>query len=77
MWCWRRVDTINWTDGVKNGVLHRVMEERNILHTIKRRKPNWISHILCRNCLLKCVIAEKTEEDLEVPGRRGRRLSRY
>jgi hypothetical protein len=31
-------------------VLHSVKEERNILHTIKRRKANWIGHILCRNC---------------------------
>jgi hypothetical protein len=37
-------------------VLHRVKEERNILHTIKRRKANWTGHILRRNCLLKHVI---------------------
>jgi hypothetical protein len=27
-----------------------------ILHTIKQRKANWISHILHRNCLLIHVI---------------------
>jgi hypothetical protein len=44
-------------DRVRNEeVLHRVMEERNNLHIIKRRKANWIGHILCRNCLLKHVI---------------------
>jgi hypothetical protein len=38
---------------VKNKeVLHRVKEERNILHKIKRRKANWIGNILRRNCLL-------------------------
>jgi hypothetical protein len=37
-------------------VLHRVKEERNIVHTIKRRKANWIGHILRRNCLLIHVI---------------------
>jgi hypothetical protein len=26
-------------------VLHRVKEERNILHTVKRRQANWIGHI--------------------------------
>jgi hypothetical protein len=26
-------------------VLHRVNEERNIVHTVKRRKANWIGHI--------------------------------
>jgi ribosomal 50S subunit-associated protein YjgA (DUF615 family) len=39
-------------------VLHRVKEERNIVHTIKRRKANWIGHILRRNCLLKHVFEE-------------------
>jgi heme exporter protein D len=42
-------------------VLHGVQEERNILQTIKRRKDNWISHILRRNCLLKHVTEEKRE----------------
>jgi hypothetical protein len=40
-------------------VLHRVKEERNILHTIKRRKANWIDHILRKNCLLKYIIVKK------------------
>ena len=54
-------------------VLHRVKEERNILHTIKRRKTNWIGHILRRICFLKHVIEIKREERIEVTGRRGRR----
>jgi hypothetical protein len=33
MLCWRRMDKISWTDSVRNEeVLHRVKEERNILH---------------------------------------------
>jgi len=40
------------------------------VYTIKRMKANWIGHILRRNCLLKHVIAGKTEERR----RRGRRL---
>jgi hypothetical protein len=48
-------------------------EERNILHTIKRRKANWICHILRRNCLLKHVIEGKIEGRMEKTGRRGRR----
>jgi hypothetical protein len=51
-------------------VLHRVKEERNILHTIKRR-ANWIGHILRRNCLLKQVIEGKLEGRIEMTGRRG------
>jgi hypothetical protein len=54
-------------------VLHRVKEERNILHKIKRRKANWIGHILRRNCLLKHMIEGKLEGRIEMTGRRGRR----
>jgi hypothetical protein len=54
-------------------VLHRVKEERNILHTIKRRKASLIGHILRRNFLLKHVIEGKLEGRIEMTGRRGRR----
>jgi hypothetical protein len=73
MWCWRRMEKISWIDCVRNEVLHRVKEKRNILHTIKRRKANWIGHILRRNCLLRHVIKEKIEGTIKVTGRRGRR----
>jgi hypothetical protein len=73
MWCWRRMEKISWTDRVRNeDVLHRV-EERNILHTIKRRKANCFGHILRRNCFLKHVIEGKLEGRIEMTGRRGRR----
>jgi hypothetical protein len=39
----------------------------------KRRKANWIGHILRRNCLLKHVIEGKLEGRIEMTGRRGRR----
>jgi len=59
---------------VRNGeVLHRVEEVRNILHTVNRRKANWIGHILCRNCLLEHVIEGKVEGRMEVTERLGRR----
>jgi len=58
--CWTRMEMISWTYHVKNAeVLDRFKEERNILHTIKRRKVNWIGHILQRNCLLKQVTEGK------------------
>jgi len=34
------MEEIVQTDGVKHGVLQRVMEEKNILHAIKRGKDN-------------------------------------
>jgi hypothetical protein len=56
---------------VRNGeVLHRVKEERNILHTINRRKADWIGHILSMNCLLKRIIEGTIEGRLIVTGRR-------
>jgi hypothetical protein len=54
-------------------VLQKVKEERNILHTIKRRKTKWIGHILCRKCPLKHVIEGRKERRIEVTRRRGRR----
>jgi hypothetical protein len=63
---------------VKNkDVLHRVKEERNILHTIKRRKANWIVHILHRNSLLKHIIEGKMEGRIEVMGKRERGTRSY
>ena len=54
-------------------VLFRVNEQRNILHEIRKRKANWIGHILRRNCLLKEVIEGKVKGEMEVIRRRGRR----
>jgi hypothetical protein len=68
------MEKISWTDCVRNEeVLHRVKEERNILHTVIRWKANWIGHILRRNCLLKHVTEGKLEGRIEMTGRRGRR----
>jgi hypothetical protein len=68
------MEKISWTDRVRNEeVLHRVTEERNIVHTIKGRKANWIGHILRRNCLLKHVIEGKLEGRIEMTGRLRRR----
>jgi hypothetical protein len=51
------MEKISWTDRVNNeAVLHRVNEERDVLHTIRRRKANWI---LSRNCLLSHIIEGK------------------
>jgi len=54
-------------------VLFRVKEQRNILHEIRKRKANWIGHILHRNCLLQRVIEGKIKGGMEVTGRQGRR----
>ena len=62
------------TDHVRNEeVLLRVNEQRNILHEIRKRKANWIGHVLRRNCLLKQVIEGKINGEIEVTRRRRRR----
>ena len=67
------MEKIIWTDIVRNEeVLHRVKEQRNIIHKVKRRKANWISHILCRNCLLRHFTEGKVEGLIKVTEGRGR-----
>jgi hypothetical protein len=67
------MEEISRNDRVRNEALHRVMEERNILHTIQRRKGNWISHMVCSNCILNQLIEGKIEGRIEVMGRQGER----
>jgi hypothetical protein len=63
MCCWRRTEKISWTDRVRNEeVVHRIKEERNILHAVKGRKDNWIGHILRRNCLVNHFIEVKIKD---------------
>jgi len=73
MWCWRRMEKISWTDHVRNEVLFRVMEQRNILREMSKWKSNWIGHTLRRNCLLQRIIEGKIKgvvgEGVEVTGR--------
>jgi len=67
------MEKISWPDHVRNEeVSLKVKEQRNILHEISKRKANWISHILRRNCLLQRVIEGKIKGGIEVTGRRGK-----
>jgi hypothetical protein len=50
MWHWRRMEQIIWIDHVSK----RVKEKMNILHSIKRRKTNWIGHILRMSSTTHC-----------------------
>ena len=68
------MEKISWTDHVRNKeVLLRVKEQRNILHEIRKRKANWIGHILRRSCILQRSIEGKIQGGIEVTGRQGRR----
>jgi len=51
------MEKISLPDHGKNEkVLQRVKDKRRILHTIQRRKANWIGQTLCRKYLLKQAI---------------------
>jgi hypothetical protein len=62
------------TDRVRNEeVLYRDKKERNVVHTIKRRKATWICYLLNLKCLLKHISEGKIGDDIEVTERRGKR----
>jgi hypothetical protein len=65
------MERISWADHVRNkDVLLRVREQRNILHEIRKRKANWIGHILR---FLQRVTEGKIQRGIEVTGRQGRK----
>jgi len=65
-------DQLDWSCEKWRSIF-RVKEQRNILHEIRKRKANWIGHILRRNCLLQRVTEGKIQGGIEVTGRQGRR----
>jgi hypothetical protein len=68
------MEKISWTDRVRNEeVLLGVSEQTNILHEIRKRKANWIGHILRRNCLLQRVIEGRIKGEMEETRRGTRR----
>ena len=73
MLCWRRVE-ISWTIRVRNEVLHSIKEERNFLQTVKKRKTNWICHILHGNCLLIHVTEGKVEGKDTSDGKKTKKM---
>jgi hypothetical protein len=51
------MEKTSWTELVRNEeVLHRVKEEKNVLHTIKRGRDNWNGQILRMNCFLNTLL---------------------
>jgi len=64
----------NWTD---RGKSEEGQEKKNILRIIRRRKTNWIGHILRRNCLLKYVTEGRREGKIGRRRRRSQGKGRY
>ena len=59
MYCQGEDGNISWADRVRNGEVLKGEEERNVIQRIRKRKDNWIGHILRRNCLLRNVTERK------------------
>jgi len=70
---WNVVLEKDWEDQFDRSCGSRVKEGRDVWQTLKRRKANWVGHILRRNCLLKRVVEGKLEGRIQVTGRRWRR----
>ncbi|KAJ4432058.1 hypothetical protein ANN_20672 [Periplaneta americana] len=70
MWIWRRMESVKWTERIRNeDMLERVGEERMMLKLIRKRRRNWLDHWLRRNCLLKDAL-ERMVDGRRVRGRR-------
>ena len=67
------MEKISWTDHERNGEVLHTVEERNFLHTMKRRKAIWTGYMMHRNCLLKHVMEGKMG-GTKVTGIQGIRL---
>ena len=57
----------------KSEELRGIKEERNIIHTLKRKEFHWIGHFLRGNCCLKHVTETQVERKLEAKETRGKR----
>jgi hypothetical protein len=51
-------DRLDWLYG-KEEVLHRIKEQRILIHKIKRKKANWMDHAIFTNFLIKRFIKGK------------------
>ena len=62
MWVWRRMERVSWEDKKTNEeVLCSVGEERSLIDTIRKRKKNWIEHVVRGEGLLKLVLEGRME----------------
>jgi hypothetical protein len=66
MWCYSRMMKVKWTERITNEeVLRRVVEKRNIMPTLKRRRGRFLGLILRHSSLMKTKYLEITiGEDL-------------
>ena len=69
MWCWRRTEIKRSEKVTNEEVLKRLGDKETFINSILRRKANWVSYVLRRNCLLHDAI-ERQMTELKGAGRR-------
>jgi hypothetical protein len=70
MWLWRRMEKVSWREKRTNeDILQSINENRGLLMSIRKRKKNWIGHVVRGSGLLKLVL----EGRMEGTRRRGRK----
>lgn len=74
MWTYRRMLKISWTDKISNiRVLQKLNKEKEIMLTVKRRKLEYLGHIMRNETkykLLKCILQGKVQGKRSVGRRR-------
>lgn len=73
MWCYRRMLRISWVDKITNQeVLHRMNKDTEITKTIKKRKLEYLGHVLRgdRYKILKLIIQGKIKGKRSIGRRR-------
>ena len=66
MWCWRKILKVRWIDRkTNNWLLKEAGEKRSLIHSIRKRKHEWLGHVLRHDGLLKVAIEGKLD------GKRG------
>jgi hypothetical protein len=74
MWCYRRILKISWMDMVTNEeVLERMAEKRTLWNVVKKRRNEWIGHVIRHGGLLRLTI----EGCVEGKNCRGRSQMEY
>ena len=62
MWIWRKIEKVSWMDRKTNDEVLKMAEEKRLLiDTIRKRKKNWMGHILRRDSLINVALEGRME----------------
>ena len=62
MWIWRKIEKVSWMERKTNDEVLKMAEEKRLLiDTIRKRKKNWMGHILRRDSLINVALEGRME----------------